>query len=191
MPSALSLFGRMLSRRRADEGRSVIHAPELQTSGTLSLSSPRLRRWRLDALETTAYDANHSPSLAWSGVPAGTQQLVLIMEDFDVPVRTPLVHTVAVLDRDVVATARGGLADGAQQFLKGGFGHAGYHGPRPFPVTVFTAIAFTFTRSTRSSLRPQRRRGISPPPRRGDLAPGSVTGTFERNSRGPTAVHIG
>lgn len=133
MASPLALLGHALSGRRADEGRSLVHAPGLQTSGALTLSSPDFADGAPMPTETTAYGANQSPALTWADLPAGTAELVLVMEDIDVPVRTPVVHTVALLPATLTGIARGGLADASVRFLAVMMGRTGYQGPRPIP----------------------------------------------------------
>jgi Raf kinase inhibitor-like YbhB/YbcL family protein len=80
---------------------------------------------------------NISPSLAWSGVPSATEELVLIMEDPDAPLRKPVVHMIAL----GIAPTRtwfpeGALsqaANGDVRFGIGSFNRQGYQGPRPVP----------------------------------------------------------
>jgi Raf kinase inhibitor-like YbhB/YbcL family protein len=80
---------------------------------------------------------NISPALEWSGVPAATRELVMIMEDPDAPLRKPVVHMIAL----GIASARtsfpeGALSQGASgdvRFGIGSFNRQGYHGPRPVP----------------------------------------------------------
>ena len=77
---------------------------------------------------------NVSPPLHIAGVPAGAQDLVLVLEDPDVPLPRPIVHMIArlmVTTRDI---AEGALNAGQPiAFGRGSFGRTGYHGPRPIP----------------------------------------------------------
>ena len=57
----------------------------------------------------TADGAGLSPPLQWSGVPAGTRSLVVVVEDADAPTPQPLVHAIVV----DLAAADGALAEGA------------------------------------------------------------------------------
>lgn len=78
---------------------------------------------------------NASPPLGWEGVPPGTRQLVLVMDDVDVPLPRPLLHTIAVLDPTLGGVAGGALlprTDG-MHFIRADLGHRGYAGPRPIP----------------------------------------------------------
>jgi Raf kinase inhibitor-like YbhB/YbcL family protein len=78
---------------------------------------------------------NTSPPLRWDGVPPETRQLVLVMDDVDVPLPRPLLHTVAVLEPTLDGLAAGSLRPGAagMRFVRADLGHLGYAGPRPIP----------------------------------------------------------
>ena len=77
-----------------------------------------------------------SPPLAWSNLPPGTLELVLILEDPDAPICFAPIHLVASnIPPSPSSLPEGALCKGAQgQALilgKGTFGRFGYHGPRP------------------------------------------------------------
>jgi hypothetical protein len=78
---------------------------------------------------------DRSPQLSWSGIPPQTQQVVLIIDDLDVPLPRPLLHTVAVIEPGVVSVDAGELKAGTAglRFIPGSLGHRGYAGPRPIP----------------------------------------------------------
>ncbi|WP_327144832.1 YbhB/YbcL family Raf kinase inhibitor-like protein [Nocardia sp. NBC_01327] len=83
--------------------------------------------------------ANISPALYWSGVPAAAVELVLIVEDPDVPLPRPIVHGLF----SGIAADCGGIPEGALaleysarpafQIGVGSFKRRGYAGPRPIP----------------------------------------------------------
>jgi phosphatidylethanolamine-binding protein (PEBP) family uncharacterized protein len=60
---------------------------------------------------------------------------VLIIDDVDVPLPRPLLHTVAVIEPAVQDVDTGALQPGTagMRFIPGGLGHRGYAGPRPIP----------------------------------------------------------
>ena len=78
---------------------------------------------------------NVSPQLDWSRIPPGTRQLVLVIDDVDVPLRRPLVHTVALIEPGITGLDRGALVPGTPglRFLPGTLRTLGYTGPRPIP----------------------------------------------------------
>jgi phosphatidylethanolamine-binding protein (PEBP) family uncharacterized protein len=79
---------------------------------------------------------NNSPQLGWTtGLPSETRQLVLIIDDVDVPLPRPLLHTIAVIESGVAHVDTGALQPGVagMRFIPGGLGHRGYAGPRPIP----------------------------------------------------------
>jgi Raf kinase inhibitor-like YbhB/YbcL family protein len=79
---------------------------------------------------------NRSPQLSWSGVPTATRQLLLVMEDVDVPASRPFFHMVAVLDPATTGLAEGALtrdAPGIRYLTRLTLGRPGYHGPRALP----------------------------------------------------------
>jgi phosphatidylethanolamine-binding protein (PEBP) family uncharacterized protein len=78
---------------------------------------------------------NTSPQLTWTGLPPATRQVVLIIDDIDVPLPRPLLHTVAVIERGITQVDTGALQPGVAgiRFIRADLGHRGYAGPRPIP----------------------------------------------------------
>lgn len=75
---------------------------------------------------------NVSPPLRFQGVPRGTTELLLVVQDIDVPLFKPVVHLIARLPGTATTVAEGGLQqDHAVVFGRGTFGRYGYGGPRP------------------------------------------------------------
>ncbi|MEA9985698.1 MULTISPECIES: YbhB/YbcL family Raf kinase inhibitor-like protein [Subtercola] len=129
--------GRLIRRVRA--GSYMLAwgtlAPEAPT--TIVMSSP-------DFAEGAAIPALHagdgagdnvSPALVWSGLPAGTKQLLLVVEDPDVPLPRPVIHLLARLDPSRTSVARGELNLEAENtgivLHPGSFNRVGYAGPHP------------------------------------------------------------
>ena len=79
--------------------------------------------------------ANTSPALRWAGLPPGPAQVVLIIDDVDVPLPRPLLHTIAVIDPTLDGVAAGALQPGTAgiRFIRADLGNRGYAGPRPIP----------------------------------------------------------
>jgi phosphatidylethanolamine-binding protein (PEBP) family uncharacterized protein len=138
--SMLAPLGRRWLARRPDPALSIANRPELQTSRTIALTSPSYA-------EGGEIPARHcgwligdeiSPALAWSGLPDGTRDLLLVFEDTDVPRATPTIHTAALFSPgpgDAGGLTEGALARGASgiRFVPRSGYRAKYVGPRPFP----------------------------------------------------------
>ncbi|MGA1799654.1 YbhB/YbcL family Raf kinase inhibitor-like protein [Sphingomonas sp. 4RDLI-65] len=82
---------------------------------TLDLTSPAFAHDGRLSPRFTADGAGVSPPLTWRAPPAGTERLVLIVEDADAPTPQPLVHAIVWgLDADAGHLAEGAIvADGA------------------------------------------------------------------------------
>jgi phosphatidylethanolamine-binding protein (PEBP) family uncharacterized protein len=76
-----------------------------------------------------------SPELHWTGVPAGTRQLALFMDDVDVPLPKPLFHSIAILEPELSGVGQGEFGDDTTGLRVIGtmIGRHGYSGPRPIP----------------------------------------------------------
>lgn len=133
----MSLLGRLLKNRRAGETHMAWHLPNLQGPGQLTLTSEEFDDGDPLALKHCAKQiggADLSPELTWSALPPGTAQLLLVVEDIDVPMAKPAVHCLALIDPDTAHLESGALA--ARQpgpgvrILRSTIGR-GYHGPAP------------------------------------------------------------
>ncbi len=78
-----------------------------------------------------------SPELDWTAPPAGTAELVLIVQDPDAPLPRPVIHDFTLgIDPALGHLPEGGLAaDSAVPGIRHGksMGRSGYHGPAPVP----------------------------------------------------------
>lgn len=83
----------------------------------------------------TGVGENSSPALRFSSLPEATAQLLLIIEDIDVPFPRPILHTIALIDPSASDLDEGELADSnpAIRFVPAAFGRTGYQGPRALP----------------------------------------------------------
>jgi Raf kinase inhibitor-like YbhB/YbcL family protein len=112
-----------------------------QEPAKIIVTSPAFKHGQPLPVDYTADGKNISPPLAWSGVPAGAKELVVIHEDPTAPTPQPFVHWVVY---KIPATAKGlpenispdpavampaDLA-GAIQGISG-FRRPGYRGPAP------------------------------------------------------------
>jgi Raf kinase inhibitor-like YbhB/YbcL family protein len=132
-------IGRILRGVRAGDRRSASnHAALLGVPEVISLNS----EWFLNGKQMPLRSAgmgvgeNISPPLSWSGVPAGTVELAIIMEDPDAPIPRPFVHMIVYR----IAPDQAGFAEAAltrvardMAFGESTTGVQGYMGPRPIP----------------------------------------------------------
>ncbi|HXC81771.1 MAG TPA: YbhB/YbcL family Raf kinase inhibitor-like protein [Trebonia sp.] len=133
----MGVVGTLLKNRRAGETRLAWNLPGLRGPETLELTSEAFGDGQAIPAEHAGKRAggrNVSPPLAWTAPPPGTAELLLLVEDVDVPMRSPFVHGVARIAADVRALPAGGLAaaDPAPgvRVLRSGMGR-GYLGPEP------------------------------------------------------------
>lgn len=126
--------GRLLRAARAGHRRSRlsdIHVPE-----SLVVTSEAFEDGGVIPVRYAGKGVgdNESPPLRWSGAPDRTAALVLVIEDDDVPLPRPLMHTIAVIRPDVDHIDEGALqpANPDIRFIKALLGQ-GYSGPRPIP----------------------------------------------------------
>lgn len=132
---------------------------------TLALRSPAFAD---GAPIPAAFDhdsGDHSPPLAWDGVPDGTAELVLLVDDPDAPIEGSFVHWVLYgLDPNRRGLAEGELAGEAEAGTNE-FGAPGYLGPAPPPgdpphrylfrlIAVDTHFGSTSSPATRRPRRP-------------------------------------
>jgi phosphatidylethanolamine-binding protein (PEBP) family uncharacterized protein len=134
--SLVAPLGRLLRSRRADPALGVAGIAELSTAETFDLRSASFEDGAELPLRHAARGRgqNLSPPLTWSGLPEGTDQLLLAVEDVDVPIRRPALHTIALLTPEPGALGEGELvASERVRFVPAMLGSRGYQGPRPLP----------------------------------------------------------
>jgi Raf kinase inhibitor-like YbhB/YbcL family protein len=133
----MAVLGKILRRVRAGAERSPLAGNAFDAPDSITVSSAAFDDGA--AMPTSSagkgVGANTSPALHWTGLPPGTRQVVLIIDDVDVPLPRPLLHTVAVIEPKVDRVAAGALQPGTAgiRFIRGDLGHRGYAGPRPIP----------------------------------------------------------
>ena len=122
-------LGLALRNRHAGHHTLVWARPDFQAPENFTLTSsafdhgtpiPERHRGRF-------FGANISPALAWTTPPAETAELVLIVQDPDVPFAKPATHALTLgIDPSLSGIPENGLKHG-----KGPFGHRGWAGPKP------------------------------------------------------------
>jgi phosphatidylethanolamine-binding protein (PEBP) family uncharacterized protein len=133
----VSLLGTLLKNKHAGEANLAWNLPALAGPETLSLHSAGFEPGAAIPQAHAGKRAggrNQSPALSWSGGPAGTAQLLLVIQDVDSPTSVPFVHCVALLEPGLEALPAGGLDAGnaapGVRTLRSGMGR-GYRGPEP------------------------------------------------------------
>jgi Raf kinase inhibitor-like YbhB/YbcL family protein len=129
----MPLLGKLLRRFRAGEARSPLAGPEYSGAATIDVTSTAFTDGGSIPQKHAGKGIgdNVSPPLQWTGVPADTKQLVLVMDDLDVPMPKPLMHTTAVIEPDVGGLGEGELGPGTTGVrLVKAFGDT-YVGPAP------------------------------------------------------------
>ncbi|WP_078282033.1 YbhB/YbcL family Raf kinase inhibitor-like protein [Mycobacteroides franklinii] len=130
-----TLVGRVLRPLRADPSRSPLARAELMADQEIILTSPDFSDGTSipSAAAGPGVGDNISPTLQWRQVPTTTAQLVLLLDDIDVPLPTPLMHTAAMLPPTATRIAAGALRRGEAgvRIIPTRLAKDGYSGPRP------------------------------------------------------------
>jgi hypothetical protein len=131
------MIGKLLRNVRAGEHRSPFAGSDFAAPDDIAVTSNAFRDGEPlpKASGGKGVGDNTSPPLSWAGLPLQTRQVVLIIDDVDVPLPRPLLHTVAVIEPGVHSFDTGALQPGTagMRFIPGSLGHRGYAGPRPIP----------------------------------------------------------
>jgi Raf kinase inhibitor-like YbhB/YbcL family protein len=188
----LEVIGKVLNPVRAGESELVIRASKFESvPATIQLTSPAFADGgRIPALYTVEA-GDISPPLAWENVPAETQELVLIMEDYDVPFPHPLLHLLIYsLAPSTTGLAEGTLPsrhDDAQRpgllLGRNSMHHQRYDGPAPIPghgPHHYVFQLFALAETTLFDEVPNRGLFLDAIKDKTVLATGRLTGTYER-----------
>ncbi|MEV1069952.1 YbhB/YbcL family Raf kinase inhibitor-like protein [Streptomyces sp. NPDC050263] len=190
----MTLLGRILNNRRAGETHAAWNLPNLQGPELLTLTSRHFGDGDSIPLEHCLKNIggdNLSPHLAWTPPPAGTAQLLLVIEDIDVPLAKPAVHCMTLID-PAVGHLEPGALDARQpptgvQLLRSTIGR-GYHGPGPvkghgphrYTFQLFALATPVDSTPGTTPVARVRPRALLPATTSPVLARGRLTGTFER-----------
>lgn len=132
-----TMLGTLLRRLRAGEYRSPLAGNDFDAPNVINVTSAAFadgaQMPRSSAGKGVGDDI--SPALHWTGLPPDTRAVVLIVDDVDVPLPRPLLHTAAVIEPTVDSVDEGALEPGTPgiRFVRADLGHHGYAGPRPIP----------------------------------------------------------
>jgi len=187
------LLGTLLKNRRAGEANLAWNLPALAGPVVLKLRSDGFKH-EGDIPQVhagkRAGGQNLSPALAWTGVPEGTVQLLLVIQDVDAPTRSPFVHSVALFEPDLDILPAGALNAGRStpgvQVLRSSMGR-GYlgpepikgHGPHRYTFQLF-ALATAAAAGGGAAAEQARPRALLSAVSGPVLAKGRLTGVYER-----------
>jgi phosphatidylethanolamine-binding protein (PEBP) family uncharacterized protein len=137
----MTLLGALLKNRRSGDTHSAWNLPNLQGPERLSVTSRNFEEGGLIPPEHAGKrigGKNLSPHLTWSPPPPETTELLLVVEDLDVPMSKPAVHCLVLIDPSRLDSPDH-LPPGALsahepaagiRVLRSTIGR-GYHGPEP------------------------------------------------------------
>ncbi|WP_406452869.1 YbhB/YbcL family Raf kinase inhibitor-like protein [Streptomyces sp. NBC_01622] len=190
----MTLLGRLLNKRRAGETHTAWNLPHLRGPELLTLTSQDFADGATMPLQNCAKHiggADQSPHLAWTPPPPGTAQLLLVVEDIDVPLAKPAVHCLALIDPTAGHLDPGALSarhpGPGVRVLRSTVGR-GYHGPAPVKGHgphryVFQLFALPTTLDSTPAAAPVDRvrpRALLPAVPAPVLGRARLTGIFER-----------
>jgi phosphatidylethanolamine-binding protein (PEBP) family uncharacterized protein len=180
------MIGKLLRNVRAGEHRSPFAGPDFAAPYGITVTSATFSDGGAlpKACAGKGVGDDTSPQLSWTELPAETRQVVLIIDDVDVPLPRPLLHTVVVIDPAVQNIDAAALqpATAGLRFIPGSLGHRGYAGPRPIPdhgPHRYRFLVFALDQpipdgvATSKALLKQMAGRV--------LARGTLTGTYERS----------
>jgi phosphatidylethanolamine-binding protein len=158
------MIGKLLRNVRAGEHRSPFAGADFAAPHDITVTSAAFSEGGAMPASSAGKGVgdNISPQLSWTGLPPETAQQVLIIDDVDVPLPRPLLHTVAVIEPGIQGADTGRLQPGisGMRFISGGLGHRAMRVRVRFLATGRTVTGFTYSRS------PSRFPTTSPRPRR-------------------------
>jgi phosphatidylethanolamine-binding protein (PEBP) family uncharacterized protein len=161
----MTLLGTLLKNRRAGDTHSAWNLPNLQGPELLIVTSEHFGQGEHIPLEHAGKrigGKNLSPNLTWSPPPPETTELVLVVEDLDVPISKPAVHCLVLIDPSRLDSPNH-LPPGALsahepaagvRALRSTIGR-GYHGPEPIKghgPHRYTFQIFALSRQTTSAI---------------------------------------
>lgn len=131
----MAFLGKLFRRVRAGAQRSPLNDSSFAAPQAITVTSPAFTDGGAMPKSSAGKGVgdNASPVLHWDGLPPQTRQVVLIIDDIDVPLPRPLLHTVAVIEPTVTGVTAGSLQPQTPgiRFIRADLGHHGYAGPRP------------------------------------------------------------
>jgi hypothetical protein len=194
----MTLLGTLLKNRRSGDKHSAWNLPNLQGPELLTVTSQHFKEGESIPLEHVGKrigGKNLSPHLTWSPPPPETTELLLVVEDLDVPMSNPAVHCLVLIDPSRLDSPNH-LPLGALSAHEPAAGvrvlrstvSRGYHGPEPikghgphrYTFEVFAFLSEISTTSDGIKLDRTRPRALLSSLTAPVIARGRLTGVYER-----------
>jgi phosphatidylethanolamine-binding protein (PEBP) family uncharacterized protein len=194
----MTTLGTLLKNRRSGDAQSAWNLPNFQGPETLSMTSRDFEDGAPIPREHAGKrigGKNVSPDLTWSPTPPETTELLLVVEDIDVPISKPAVHCLVLIDPSRLDSPNhlppGALstheAAAGVRILRSTIGR-GYHGPEPIKghgPHRYTFQLFALSRQASSTIDEAKLDRARPRTVLSSLtapvtARGRLTGTYER-----------
>jgi Raf kinase inhibitor-like YbhB/YbcL family protein len=189
--SIISTIGRITSSLRAGEETLILNQPVFAgIPKDITVTSPAFKDGEPIPARYTVSGEEISPPLNWSNVPAGAREIVLIVEDYDVPLPKAVTHLIAF----GISARTQGLVEGAlttpsqrgtdplPRLGRNSLGFQRYEGPAALPghgPHHYVFQVFALDRPLNFHDAPNKKEIVSAMEAR-VLAAGRLTGTFER-----------
>lgn len=142
-----TFLGKALDGVRAGPDKLLLNEEGAAAPETIRVESAAFDDGQAIPVRFTADGEGVSPPLAWSSLPAETRQVLVVVEDPDIPAPQPFIHLIAVFDAATASVAEGALKEGsgAARFGKHSMGGLGWlpndpppgHGPHHYLFQVF------------------------------------------------------
>jgi Raf kinase inhibitor-like YbhB/YbcL family protein len=187
----ISAIGRITSSLRAGEETLILNQPVFAgIPRALTVTSPAFKDGQAIPARYTVSGEEISPPLNWTNIPAGAREIVLIMEDYDVPLPKAVTHLIAF----GISARTSGLVEGAlptptmrgsdplPRLGRNSLGFQRYEGPAALPghgPHHYVFEVFALDRPLDFHDAPNKKEMVAAMEGR-VLAIGRLTGTFER-----------
>ena len=142
-----AFFGKALGGVRAGPDKLLLNEEAASAPETIRVESAAFDDGERIPIRFTADGEGISPPLAWSNLPADTRQVLIVVEDPDIPAPQPFIHLIAILDGATTAVAEGQFKHGvgSARLGKHSMGGTGWlpndpppgHGPHHYLFQVF------------------------------------------------------
>lgn len=130
-------LGFALRGKRSNPAKSLRSLPQFQSAAVMQLTSTSFPHHGEVPKKYAGRGRgeNISPALSWSATPPKTRQMLLIMEDIDVPIDNPSIHMIALFPPTISELLEGdlNLTGTKAKFIPPRGDLIGYFGPRALP----------------------------------------------------------